>query len=322
MPWNDTTKQVEPLYAFLDQFQPGDPAMRSSFDAFLNDLITSVNAGLAYLEALAGGAIYLGESATPPTQRPDASPLVSGDFYLDTDDGILYRYDEATDSWFPIVPPSGASAFVTSEVLPAESAAALRAVLELGTAATADAGAFQPLNSKLTSFASLSPVADRLPYFTGASTIALATLTSFARTLLDDGSASTARATLGLGAVAVLNTIATAQIDNSAVTTAKLASGERMTTANVLAMIAAAGPTDVGMFGFLERTSGNSVIAAGATYAGSGLRWSGVRLEQGGPGASSGFNDGAIASGTWRALGSVSDPASGQASATLFLRIA
>jgi hypothetical protein len=50
--------------------------------------------------------------------------------------------------------------------------------------------------------AALVTVADRLIYATGADAFALTTFTAYARTLLDDVDASTARGTLGLGTIA------------------------------------------------------------------------------------------------------------------------
>ncbi len=60
----------------------------------------------------------------------------------------------------------------------------------------------QPLDGLLTALSALVTVADRLIYATGADTVAMAALTAFARTLLDDVDAATARATLGLGTLA------------------------------------------------------------------------------------------------------------------------
>lgn len=56
------------------------------------------------------------------------------------------------------------------------------------------------LSASLSSIGALTPLADRIPYYTGATTAALTTLTSFARTLLDDADAATARSTLGVQA--------------------------------------------------------------------------------------------------------------------------
>lgn len=66
-----------------------------------------------------------------------------------------------------------------------------------GTDATKWVLAFPEATNAMIALKGVTPAADRIPYFTGATTAGVTALTSFARSLLDDTSAAVARATLG-----------------------------------------------------------------------------------------------------------------------------
>ena len=74
------------------------------------------------------------------------------------------------------------------------------ALTALGAAASGHAhtGTYQPLDATLTALAGVTTAADTLLYATGVDTFSTTTLTSAARSLLDDTNSSTMRTTLGL----------------------------------------------------------------------------------------------------------------------------
>jgi len=140
----------------------------------------------------------------------------------------------------------------------------------LGTAAYTATGAYQAADSELSAIAGLTSAADRVPYFTGSGTAALATFTSAGRALVDDADASAQRTTLGLGTVATESTVPVAKGGTGATT----ASGALDALSVAETTVASATTTDLGAV-----ASDKVSITGTATITGFGTVAAGVKRE-------------------------------------------
>jgi hypothetical protein len=122
---------------------------------------------------------------------------------LDKHVAMIQQVDERVDRAF-VSPPSSPPLVLVANYFPRVNAAATGMELIAPTQVRTEIAA-QPLDATLTALAGLVTAADKVIYATGPDAFALATLTAYARTILDDLDAIAARATLGLGTMATQN---------------------------------------------------------------------------------------------------------------------
>lgn len=173
----------------------------------------AVNADLGYLSTVDPGGT-LGTTAVTFVQFTGAGQILAGagltrsgnTLDVGAGAGIAVAADTVALSGQALALHNLATSGLVARTAAATVAARSIAVSGTGlSVSNGDAVAGNPtlsLTAALATVGNLTPAADRLAYYTGASTAALATLTAFARTLLDDADAPTARGTLGLGTLA------------------------------------------------------------------------------------------------------------------------
>lgn len=128
--------------------------------------------------------LFIPESAAPST------PATNYIVVYAKSDGKLYFKDDAGTEYSASVPTI--SSFIATLLDDADAATA-RATL--GLVIGTDVQAY---DAELAAIAGLTSAADRLAYFTGSGTAALATFTAAGRALVDDADAAAQRTTLGL----------------------------------------------------------------------------------------------------------------------------
>jgi Collagen triple helix repeat (20 copies) len=180
-----------------------------------------VTGGGGYTDEQAQDAIgaMLVDTATIDLTYTDATPALTASVIAGSigttqlaNDGVTYaKLQNVTDA--RLLGRSAGSAGDAQELTVGTGLSLAAGVLSN----TVSAG--QPLDATLTALAGLATGANQLPYATGTDTFTQTTLTAFARTLLDDADAATARATLGVTALLPQTTTSTVAVSGAGVLT-------------------------------------------------------------------------------------------------------
>jgi len=164
---------------------------RATLGVSIGSGVQAWDADLDALAALAGTGIAVRTAANTWAQRTLTAPAAG--FTISNSDGVSGNPTFALANDL-----ASLEALTGTNTIPYRSAADTWSPVTIGGLLSFSGGTLNVGDAELTALAGLTSAADALPYFTGTGTAAVTTLTSFARTLIDDADAATMRSTLGL----------------------------------------------------------------------------------------------------------------------------